>query len=142
MVDFTDMYHAMLEGDADAFENLLRSFLKRSISFYDEKETFYHGFLIGVMNNLEGYRTLSNRETGDGRADLILKPFDEHDPAIIFELKYTKDSAKLDQKCGEALRQIKERSYADELAEDEYNSIIKYGICFCKKNCRVKCNME
>ena len=142
MVDFTDMYHAMLEGDADAFENLLRSFLKRSISFYDEKETFYHGFLIGVMNNLEGYRTLSNRETGDGRADLILKPFDEHDPAIIFELKYTKDSAKLDQKCGEALRQIKERSYADELAEDEYTSIIKYGICFCKKNCRVKCNME
>ena len=142
MADFTDMYHAMLEGDADAFENLLRSFLKRSISFYDEKETFYHGFLIGVMNNLEGYRTLSNRETGDGRADLILKPFDEHDPAIIFELKYTKDSAKLDQKCGEALRQIKERSYADELAEDEYNSIIKYGICFCKKNCRVKCNME
>ena len=117
MADFTDMYHAMLEGDADAFENLLRSFLKRSISFYDEKETFYHGFLIGVMNNLEGYRTLSNRETGDGRADLILKPFDEHDPAIIFELKYTKDSAKLDQKCGEALRQIKERSYADELAE-------------------------
>ncbi len=142
MADFTDMYHAMLEGDADAFENLLRSFLKRSISFYDEKETFYHGFLIGVMNNLEGYRTLSNRETGDGRADLILKPFDEHDPAIIFELKYTKDSCKLDQKCGEALRQIKERSYADELAEDEYNSIIKYGICFCKKNCRVKCNME
>ena len=60
----------------------------------------------------------------------------------VFELKYTKDSAKLDQKCGEALRQIKERSYADELAEDEYNSIIKYGICFCKKNCRVKCNME
>ncbi len=142
MADFTDMYHAMLEGDADAFENLLRSFLKRSISFYDEKETFYHGFLIGVMNNLEGYRTLSNRETGDGRADLILKPFDEHDPAIIFELKYTKDSAKLDQKCGEALRQIKERSYADELAEDEYTSIIKYGICFCKKTCRVKCNME
>lgn len=142
MADFTGLYHAMLEGKADVFENFLRSYLKRSISFYDEKETFYHGFMIGVMNNLEGYRILSNRETGNGRADLLLKPFDEHDPAILFELKYTKESAKLDQKCEEALRQITERGYVDELAEDEYSGIIRYGICFCKKSCRVKCTKE
>ena len=139
-VDFTDMYHAMRNGDAENFEIFIRDYLKRSISFYDEKETFYHGFLMGLMSNLKGYRILSNRESGDGRADLILRPFDEHNPAIIFELKYTNDSAKLSRKCEEALQQIDERRYIDELVEDGYNGIIKYGICFYRKSCKVKCS--
>ena len=130
----------MRNGDAENFEIFIRDYLKRSISFYDEKETFYHGFLMGIMSNLKGYRILSNRESGDGRADLILRPFDEHNPAIIFELKYTNDSAKLSRKCEEALQQIDERRYIDELVEDGYNGIIKYGICFYRKSCKVKCS--
>lgn len=137
--DFTDMYHALLHGDAADLERNIKSYLKRSISFYDEKETFYHGLLTGMMSGLEGYRVLSNRETGEGRADLILRPFDDCNPAVILELKYTNDMARLEQKCEEALNQIEDRKYADELSGDGYADIIKYGICFYKKNCRVKC---
>lgn len=137
-VDFTDMYHAMLKGDEADLERRIQNYLKRSISFYDEKETFYHGFLTGMMCNLEGYRVLSNRETGDGRADLVLKPVDDDNPAVIFELKYTDDMSKLEKKCEEALQQIEDRRYLDELLGDGYVNIIKYGICFCKKCCRIK----
>lgn len=140
LTDFTEMYRAMLNKDEAAFEGFIKNYLKRSISFFDEKETFYHGFMIGIMSNLEEYRILSNRETGDGRADLILKPLYDRNPAIIFELKYTSDSSKLDEKCNEAVWQIEERHYAEELLEDGYSDIIKYGICFHKKNCRVKCS--
>lgn len=140
--DFTDMYRAMLNRDEITFENSMKNYLKRSISFYDEKETFYHGFMIGIMSNLEQYRILSNRETGDGRADLILKPLDERNPAVIFELKYTSDSTKLENKCDEAICQIEERHYMDELLEDGCINIIKYGICFHKKNCKVKCSKD
>lgn len=98
--------------------------------------------MIGIMSNLEQYRILSNRETGDGRADLILKPLDERNPAVIFELKYTSDSTKLENKCDEAIWQIEERHYMDELLEDGCINIIKYGICFHKKNCKVKCSKD
>lgn len=138
--DFTDLYHAVLTGNVKEVESAIGNYLKRSISFYDEKETFYHGFMIGVMGNIEEYRLLSNRETGNGRADIILKPLDDQRPAIIMELKYTSDSRKLEERCGKALQQIEEKKYADELAEDGYLNIIKYGICFCKKGCRVKCS--
>ena len=139
-VDFSDMYDALLKGDAEGVEGAVKGCLKRCISFYDEKETFYHGFMIGVLANLGEYRLLSNRETGDGRADLILKPLDEQKPAVVLELKYASDGRKLEEECDNALRQIEEKHYTDELAEDGCSGIIKYGICFYKKSCKVKCD--
>ena len=136
--DFSNIYHAVLSGDAVDFEASVKKYLKRCISFYDEKETFYHGLMLGILGNLEDYRIMSNREMGDCRADIILKPLDDQNPAVILELKYTKVSTKLEEGCDEALDQIENRNYADELLEDECNGIIKYGICFCKKNCRIK----
>lgn len=138
--DFSDMYDALLKGDAEGVEGAVKGCLKRCISFYNEKETFYHGFMIGVLANLGEYRLLSNRETGDGRADLILKPLDEQKPAVILELKYASDGRKLEEECDNALRQIEEKHYTDELAEDGCSGIIKYGICFYRKSCKVKCD--
>lgn len=138
--DFTDLYRAVLSGSAEGAESAIGSYLKRCISFYDEKETFYHGFMLGIMGNIAEYRLLSNWETGDGRADIILKPLDDQRPAVIMELKYASDGRKLEEGCDKALRQIEENNYAEELSEDGYSNIIKYGICFYKKGCRVKCS--
>lgn len=138
--DFSSMYHDILSGDAKGFESAAQSYLKRCISFFDEKETFYHGFMIGIMGNLEEYRILSNRESGNGRADIILKPLDNQKPAVVMELKYAGDGRELEAKCEEAIRQIEEKNYVNELVEDGCSSIIKYGICFFKKSCKVKCS--
>lgn len=138
-VDLTQMYHAMLDGDSQTFEAFVKKQLQSCISFYDERESFYHGFMLGMMGTLESYRVLSNRETGDGRADLVLKPFDEQRKAVIIELKYTKDGSLLEDGCDQALQQIEDKHYMDELLEDGYHHILKYGICFHKKNCKIKC---
>ena len=137
-IDCTEIYRAILEGDAQEFEILLRKQLKGCISYYDEKESFYHGFMTGIVSLIDGYRILSNRETGDGRADIMMLPLEEEKPALILELKYVKDIKKLDAGCDMALQQIEEREYADELVESGCEQIIKYGICFCRKSCRVK----
>lgn len=140
--DFEGLYSAVLSGNADKFEAVVKKYLKHCISFYDEKETFYHGLIMGMMGNIKEYRILSNREAGDGRADIILKPLDDQMPAVILELKYAKDSNKLEAECDKALKQIEEKRYEEALMEDEYTGIVKYGICFYKKNCRIKCNKE
>lgn len=140
-MDLTQMYDAMLQGNESAFERFVKAQLQASISYYDENESFYHGFMVGLMSSLDQYRILSNRETGDGRADLVLKPFDDQNTAVVLELKYTKDVTQLEAECDEALQQITEKHYTDELKEDGYEHILKYGICFCKKKCRIKCSM-
>ncbi len=138
-VDFTQMYQAMFDGNVKIFEEFLKEQLQSSISFYDENESFYHGFMLGIMGSLASYRVISNRETGKGRADLILKPFDVQRKVIIIELKYAKEISMLEKGCDQALRQIEDRQYKDELLSDGYQHFIEYGICFHKKNCRIKC---
>ena len=91
------------------------------------------------MSSLEQYRILSNREAGNGRADILLKPYDEQNTAVIIELKYTKEFKGLEDGCSKALQQIETMHYTDELEEDGYQSILMYGICFYKKNCKVAC---
>ena len=120
-------------------EELIKGYLKASISYYDENESFYHGFILGLMSSLEQYRILSNRETGNGRADILLKPYDEQNTAVIIELKYAKEFKGLEDGCNKALQQIETMHYTDELEEDGYQSILMYGICFYKKNCKVAC---
>ncbi len=136
--DFTPMYQAMLSGDSEGFEAVIKKHLKECISYHDSEESFYHGFLLGLLGSLQEYVILSNRESGNGRPDIVLKPDDELQPAIIMELKWTKVFTQMEAGCEKALAQIEENHYEDELLNEGYQTILKYGICFCKKSCMVR----
>lgn len=135
--DLSSMYEALLDGNQEKFEEYIKQDLRESISYYDKKEDFYHEFLLGLLSSLEDYEILSNRESGNGRPDILLKPYDEKKPAVILELKYAEKFTQMEEKCKEALNQIDEKGYADGLTNEGYEKILKYGICFCQKSCRV-----
>lgn len=103
----------------------------------DSAENFYHGFLLGLLGGMSGYEKLSNRESGIGRYDIVLKPYDEKQPAVILELKRVLHFTQMEQMCQKALQQIEDMRYEACLVEEGYADLIKYGICFCKKSCRV-----
>ncbi len=136
-IDFSGLYNAIINGDTNVFENYLREQLHRSISFMDNAENFYHGFLLGLLSGLQGYEKLSNRESGEGRYDIVLKPYDERRPAIILEVKRVQRFAEMENMCRKALQQIEEQHYDAGLVDEGYMVIKKYGICFCKKSCMV-----
>ena len=87
---------------------------------------------------MTGYEIQSNKEQGNGRPDILLKPFSPKQPAIILELKHAHKFIQMEELCDKALEQIEERKYDTELVDEGYQSILKYGICFCGKNCMVK----
>ncbi len=135
--DFSGLYKAIISGDTKTFEDYLREQLHGSISFMDSAENFYHGFLLGILTGLQGYEKLSNRESGEGRYDIVLKPYDERQPAIILELKRVQKFTEMEGMCREALQQIEDKHYDAGLLDEGYMVIKKYGICFCKKSCTV-----
>ena len=108
------------------------------ISYNDYKEEYYHGFLCGLLKACKGYRVISNRESGTGRYDIVMKYPSARGQAVIMELKVAKTFDDLEAGCDEALRQIEERQYDMELKKDGYRNITKYGVCFYKKECMVK----
>lgn len=136
-MDFSGLYDAILSGKPEIVESFLKKQLRESISFMDSAENFYHGFLLGLLSGLQDYEMLSNRESGDGRYDIILKPYDEKQPAVILELKRAKKYTEMENLCKEGLKQITELHYDDEIVEEGFSLIMKYGICFCKKSCMV-----
>ncbi|MCX4328828.1 MAG: AAA family ATPase [Lachnospiraceae bacterium] len=138
--DLSDMYNFVVNGDSEKFENCLREQLRESISFIDSAENFYHGFLLGLLWGMPGYKKLSNRESGEGRYDILLKPYDERQPAIILELKRVQRFTEMEGMCQKALKQIEDKHYDAELVDEGYMVIKKYGICFCKKSCMVVVN--
>ncbi len=131
-----------LEGKTDDIQRELTMFLGETISVLDtkarneEKEIFYHGILIGILKNYSGWAVKSNRESGDGYADILLKPKNP-DVGIVIELKYAHSMNELDKACERAMEQIKNHRYDTELREDGRNDILAYGIAFCKKRCKV-----
>ena len=131
-----------LEGKTEDIQQELTMFLGETISILDirarndEKEIFYHGILLGILKNNSGWAVKSNRESGNGFADILIKPKNP-DTGIILELKYARSISDLDQACERALNQIKDRGYDQELREDGRNDILAYGIAFWKKRCRV-----
>ena len=131
-----------LEGKADDIQKELTMFLGETISILDtksrneEKEIFYHGILLGILKNHAGWAVKSNKESGDGFADILIKPKDP-DAGIIIELKYARTFDELDRACKRALQQIRDRRYDEELRADGRREILAYGIAFCKKRCRV-----
>ncbi|WP_294156197.1 AAA family ATPase [uncultured Clostridium sp.] len=136
--DFTKMYNAIIESKPEIFEEELSDVLLESISFNDAYENFYHGFVTGILSSMKGYTVKSNRESGNGRGDIFIRPVSRRKAAIILELKVCKNFNELEQRADEALNQIEEKKYEMELKDDGYNNIIKYGISFFKKDCLVK----
>lgn len=135
--DYSELYTAIVNGDTQRFEMLIKKRLKESISFMDHAENFYHGFLLGLLTGMKDYCSISNRESGNGRYDIALEPNDMEFPVIILELKVTAKFGEMEEKCREALQQIDEKQYDAEFVETGYPHIMKYGVCFCKKNCRI-----
>ncbi len=136
--DFTKMYDAIINCQPETFEEELAEVLIETISFNDAYENFYHGFVTGVLSGMKGYTVKSNRESGNGRGDIFIRPVTRRKAAIILELKVCKSFNELEKRADDALRQIEEKKYELELKDDGYNNVIKYGISFFKKDCLVK----
>ena len=132
---------ALQKGDAENVERIFTEYLKRTISIRDTavrtdmKENYYHGVLIGILGVKDRWGISSNREMGDGYADILAEP-DTGDMGIIIEVKYAHDGD-LDTACREALKQIEYTKYEDDLEDDGVENILKYGIACYKKRCRV-----
>lgn len=129
------LFDAVWNGDSENLTKEMNALLRRTISYHDYKEDFYHAFLAGIFTGA-GYMVDSNKEHGEGRSDVVV-----YDPingrVAIFEAKYTKSLDKLESACDAALQQIDDRMYAEEY-EDDYDQILCYGISFFKKRCMVK----
>ena len=132
---------ALQKGDAENVERIFTKYLKRTISIRDTavrtdmKENYYHGVLIGILGVKDRWGISSNREMGDGYADILAEP-DSGDMGIIIEVKYAHDGD-LEGACREALKQIEYTKYEDDLEDDGVENILKYGIACYKKRCRV-----
>lgn len=135
--DFSQMYHALLHQETEILERELSKNLMETISFYDYREDYYHGFLAGLLKMLDGYTLKSNRESGLGRSDLLLLSAPYDGTAVIMELKVADTFAQLDSSAREALEQIKQKQYDAELKLEGYHTFTYYGISFFKKLCRV-----
>ena len=127
-------------GDAAAIQEMLGDYLWDSISVRDTavrrnmKENFYHGMLLGLLQNQDNWLVKSNAETGEGYSDISIQTSDR--TGIVIELKYA-DDGNLEKACGEALGQIEEKKYAEGLKRRGTKKIIKYGIAFYEKECMV-----
>lgn len=130
-------YDSIASGDTDRFQKELTQLLRESISFYDNKEAFYHGFLLGLLDRIDGYAVSSNQESGDGRYDIMLKSPDISRAVLIFELKTADSYGGMESAARSAIRQIKSRHYGEGLDRDGYSRVRCYGIAFYKKNCFV-----
>ena len=133
-----DLFNAMLKGETETFEDILFDWLQRSISYYDTKENFYHGFLLGLLSGFDNYSVKSNRETGNGRSDIFVLENRRRKLAIVIEIKVASKFSDMANKCDEALKQIEDKNYEAELKNEGYQKVMKYGIAFYDKSCKVK----
>ena len=136
--------NAMLASDASTMEHALTEYMGKTISIRDSfsksiRENFYHGLLIGILGSQGAWKATSNKESGDGFSDILIE-VNEDDLRIgmVLELKYSKTENALDKECDDALQQIEDKNYDQELREKGYTKILKYGIAFYHKKCRVK----
>ena len=136
--DRSPLVRALETGDCEAAEDFINRQLADTISYYDYAETFYHGFMAGLLVNIGGYRVKSNRESGNGRPDIVMTESKFRGRAMILELKISDTIQGMEKKCEEALTQMKEQKYESSLEDDGYQPILKYAICFFKKGCMVK----
>ena len=129
------LFDAVWSGKAEVLTEQMNKLLRKTISYHDYKEDFYHAFLAGIFAGA-GYEVDSNKEHGEGRSDVVvLDP--EGDRVAIFEAKYSRTQDAMSKDCAVALQQIEDRQYAKEFEED-YDSVLCYGIAFYKKRCLVR----
>ena len=131
----SELFDAVWKGDSEKLTKEMNLLLRRTISYHDYKEDFYHAFLAGIFTGA-GYSVESNREHGEGRSDVVV--YDSVNGRVaVFEAKYTRVLENLEKECDTALNQIDDRMYAKEF-EADYDEIFCYGISFFKKRCLVK----
>ena len=129
------LFDAVWSGKAEVLTEQMNKLLRKTISYHDYREDFYHAFLAGIFAGA-GYEVDSNKEHGEGRSDVVvLDP--EGDRVAIFEAKYSRTQDAMSKDCAAALEQIEDRQYAKEFEED-YDSVLCYGIAFYKKRCLVR----
>lgn len=134
---------AILDKDEEILARQLNIVMGRMISILDTKapddmkENFYHGLLLGLLRGSNpDWLIKSNRESGDGFSDILIKP-ENPDLGIVIEVKYAKEFKKLDAACDAAMAQIKQKRYDETLRDEGRCDILAYGISFCRKRCRV-----
>lgn len=135
-------WRAFSDGEGKVIEEQLNRLLGNSISVFDtrgdrrERENSYHTFLLGMLVGNAAWGVKSNRETGEGFADLLVET-ENPDAGIIIELKSVDRLSELDEACRQAIAQIHERRYDRTLRDEGRDDILAYGIAFYKKRCRV-----
>ena len=129
---------AIFENDVLFLKQAIEKYMKSCISYFDTaSESFYHGMMLGLLACLsQAYRITSNRESGNGRFDIQMDPLDDNLPAVIIELKVSKDGSveKLKAMAEEAIKQINEKHYGAGLG----TNILKYGIAFHGKDVEIE----
>lgn len=137
----SDLCDALLNKNPEKVELIFTEYMKKTISIRDTfarkptKENFYHGLLLGILGFKENWSVMSNRESGDGFGDILIRIEDE-DVGIVIEVKYA-DDGNLQGECEKALQQIIDIRYTEALEQDGIHTIIKYGIACYRKKCKV-----
>ena len=137
-----ELYQELVDGDAKKVNLLLNDILLRSISYFDNQESFYHGFLVRLLND---YEVLSNRESGNGRFDVCVLPENILGTVVLIECKHSISEDDLIDDAKEGARQIVEQKYLEEHRFKKYENVIGYGISFYKKQCyvvKVECDSK
>lgn len=149
---YNEFIHALLYDDVKKMNLFMNKAALYTFSFYDsgkkpshtaEPERFYHGFVLGMVVELaDRYRIRSNRESGYGRYDVMIEPYDKKQKAFIFEFKVLdkdENETALEETVASALAQIEEKQYEAELIADGIapENIRKYGFAFEGRKCLI-----
>ena len=129
-----DLYQSLVKGDVDHANEILGDILSRNISYFDNEESFYHGFLLGLFS---GKKIKSNREAMHGRFDLCILPKQIFQTALILECKHSKSVKDLISDASEGSQQIIDNKYEEEIINEGYLHVKGYGISFYKKYCYI-----
>ena len=129
-----ELYQELVDGDAKRVNLLLNDILLSSISYFDNQESFCHGFLVGLLND---YEVVSNRESGNGRFDVCVLPENILGTVVLIECKHSISEDDLIDDAKEGARQIVEKKYLEEHRFKKYENAVGYGISFYKKQCYV-----
>ena len=132
--DRTVLFNAVWQGDADTISDEVSGYLNDTISYFDYHENFYHAFLAGLFSGVKGIGVESNRESGTGRTDVVVK-YPRKRYVAIFELKKAETDEVMEKRCQEALQQIENKKYASSFKRE---TVFKFGVAFHEKSCLVK----
>ena len=134
----------LLAGRSEQFQEGLGKYLEQIASFHDtaERESFYHGFVLGIMAWLmPKYQVVSNRESGYGRFDIGIFPKEAGIPGLMLEFKVASTEAELERAASEALAQMEKNHYPAEFEARGVQEIWQYGVAFCGKRVKLLAKM-